>query len=100
MRVFLTVTLFLAVTLGLAAQVGQLSIPQNLYSSQPRKVASRTVDIPHHFYIVEYDYDSGSATVPLTWPAGQSHYSAKISVFEVVDGEKRLLDKPFDGEYT
>jgi hypothetical protein len=61
---------------------------------------SRNVSITGHFYVVEYTYNGSYASVPLTNPPGKSHYAATISVYEIVNGTKILIDRTFSGTYV
>lgn len=61
--------------------------------------AQRAYQNSGHFYIIDFDYNTEWATVPVTNPPGQPHYSAKITVSEIVDGEKKEL-ATFGGQYT
>ena len=59
------------------------------------------VTIPKHLYLVEFELDGSSLiSVPATNPPGVLHYSAAISVFEVVDGHQVAIGYPFSGQYT
>jgi hypothetical protein len=52
------------------------------------------------FYIIEYLVPSREfALVPATMD-GQPHYPARIRVFEILRGQKRLVGKEFGGEYV
>lgn len=52
------------------------------------------------FFVIEFRYNPVFCTIPATYPAGCPHYAARVSVFEVKDGEKVPVCEPFDGTYT
>jgi hypothetical protein len=61
--------------------------------------AQRTYQEAGHFYVIDFDYSTDYATIPLTNPPGQPHYNAEITVYEIVDGNKKQL-AIFGGQYT
>ena len=61
--------------------------------------AERTYQADGHFYVINFVYDPMYAFVPAVIGNAQAHYDAKISVYEVVNGEKQLIAS-FGGQYT
>ena len=51
------------------------------------------------FYVIGFDVDMTSVSIPMTNPPGQSHYAARITVAQIVDGRKHVLDT-FYGQWT
>lgn len=52
------------------------------------------------FYIIKYEYDPDFCTIPLTYPAGEPHYFAMITVYQVVGNDTIQIGQPFDGTYV
>jgi hypothetical protein len=65
-----------------------------------RDHATRTYNDSTGWYHIEFDYDTRFATAPLTYPQGQPHYQAIISVYHIIEMRDSLLCQPFDGKYT
>jgi hypothetical protein len=61
--------------------------------------AERTYQGDGHFYIIHFTYDAGLSMIPATSPVGQLHYSALITVSEIVNGAKKEI-ATFNGQYT
>jgi hypothetical protein len=78
--------------IGLSLLTVMLAI--NCYAEE----AERTYENYGHFYVVHFSYTTRSYSVPATM-SGQPHYSATISVYEVLNGGKKLLSE-FEGKYT
>lgn len=53
-----------------------------------------------HFYVIEYSYDTMSASIPAIVGAIKLHYAARITVFVIRDGQKQQLGLPMDGTYV
>lgn len=51
------------------------------------------------FFVIEYNYTTEWFTQPLTNPIGDPHYSATITIYQIINDKKVLLDKPFSGVY-
>lgn len=66
-----------------------------------QKVATiRTLERADGFYVIEYRYARSCASVPMTYPPGQPHYPAEITVFRVINGSGQKIGKSFRGQYT
>ena len=52
------------------------------------------------FYLIKYEYDPDFCTIPLTLPAGEPHYFALITVYQVVENDTIQVGQPFDGTYV
>lgn len=61
--------------------------------------ASRNYQDDTGFYIIDFEYYTGSCMVPATNPPGKPHYAATITVYQIIDGKKVMIGKPFDGQY-
>jgi hypothetical protein len=86
-------------TLGTAST--SLTTADLTYFGGSTRTVVRTAELGGHFFVVEYLVQFGGLTfVPSTYPAGKPHYSAAITVFEVVGGSKVQIGKTFDGQYT
>lgn len=83
------------------------AIPYSLTDTTngPLSHASRTVEAPGHFYIVDYAYSTGMAFKTLMGCIGgadcnKAHYDATIKVFEIVNGVRIQLGPERSGKYT
>lgn len=67
----------------------------------PNEIAhdSRNYQDDTGFYVIEFEYYTGSCMVPATIPLGKPHYAATITVYQIIDGKKVMIGKPFDGQY-
>jgi len=85
--------LFASLTCGLAfGQVRIDSIPT---------IHERTISHGGKEYVVVYRVcDTCTMSVPATYPAGQAHYPAEISVFEQRGLDRIAVFKPWDGQWT
>lgn len=63
------------------------------------KHAERTYTYSNRFFVVCYDYCTDYYMIPATLPPGEPHYSATITVYEVIKGEKIKVCEPFSGQY-
>lgn len=52
------------------------------------------------FYLIKYEYNPDSYSVPLTYPAGEPHYFALITVYRVVENDTIQIGQSFDGTYV
>jgi len=66
----------------------------------PTAHAQRTFEDSTGFYLIRFDYDTGWALTPSTYPPGQPHYTSLITVLQVIDGETGAIGEPFWGVYT
>lgn len=71
-------------------------------STESTAHASRTVEAPGHFYIVEYEYSTKVATMTLVGcdHCNKAHYAAAIDVFEIVSGVRKRIGIKHYGKYT
>src|SRR5277367_2284937 len=83
----------------IASVSGQSILNSELAETKPQHATS-SLEVDNHFFIVEFTYQMNYASVPITYPPGATHYGAQIVVFEIVNGKKEPIGKPFPGEYT
>lgn len=79
--------------------VKNTSFSNNSFLFEETKHAERTVTYSNRFFVISYDYNTSSCLIPLTYPPGEPHYSATITVYEVIKGEKIKVCEPFSGQY-
>lgn len=95
MKTLLALAIAAALCVPLAAQDNDL----NIFGGK-QQTATRNFSIAHHFYTVKYEYNDSYASIPATYPPGVAHYSAWITVSEVVNRATSAIGKPFAGQYT
>jgi hypothetical protein len=59
-----------------------------------------SLEIPGHYYVIDFAYSLTFAEIPLTNPLGVEHYPAEITVSEVIDGQLQRIGETFSGTYT
>ena len=66
--------------------------------------AERKAEYSNKWYAICFEYDTSCAFVPATYPAGQYHYSAMITVWEIdkcnLRETRTKVCEPFGGQYT
>lgn len=62
--------------------------------------SQRTCQLNEKVYLIEYTYNTSRFMIPAVMGGGHSHYDAVIMVYEISDGKKYLVGKPFKGVYT
>jgi hypothetical protein len=60
----------------------------------------RTFEADGHFYVIEYFVGSNADVRGPSTLRAQPHYAATIQVFEVLNGRRMLIAKPFGGIWT
>jgi hypothetical protein len=80
----------------------QVSLAQTTleYRQSEDQTAERTYQDSTGFYIIHFEYNTASCSIPLTNPPGQPHYFATITVYKIVEGKKTQIGEPFSGQYT
>lgn len=63
-------------------------------------ITERTCEYKGKIYIVEYQYNDGYFSVPLTNPLGAPHYDARITVYEIDRGRRKQIAETFNGQYV
>jgi hypothetical protein len=81
------------------------TVPLNAFYSPEfgylnQKQAEITYKDSSGFYVIKFVYNDTYCMIPATYPAGCPHYSATITVYEVMDGDTVVIGKPFPGTYT
>lgn len=75
------------------------SMAMNIIMAQTTE--TRTFSDSTGLYLVKYNYNpDGWRTVPATYPEGEPHYPATITVFEVCGEDVEQIGQPFGGTYV
>lgn len=74
---------------------GEVSVAQ----VGPQEV-HKILEIPGHFYLVDFTFDSSWSTVPLTNPPGVPHYLATAVAFEIIGGLRKQIGGSFPATFT
>lgn len=65
------------------------------------EIHERTYSANGHNYVITFlVHENGLVIVPATYPAGQPHFPADISVSEIIAGKRQQLGKDFKGLWT
>lgn len=75
-------------------------ICQAQYWNKENEIAYKFHQDSTGFYLIKYEYDPDFCTIPLTYPAGEPHYFALITVYQVVENDTIQIGQPFDGTYV
>lgn len=93
----------IAVILGLCfwlSSKAQYGFNSQLNITFDTQTAERTYQDSTGFYIIHFEYDASFCTIPDTYPSGQPHYQAMITVYQIIDGAKVVIGESFGGQYT
>lgn len=64
------------------------------------KTVTRNYQISNEYYTIEFKFNTSWFSRPATLPAGHPHYAAKITVCQIINGQRLKVGDTFDGQYT